>query len=247
MSDTIAFITGGNRGIGLETARQLAKLGVLPVIGSRNLKSGGDAVAALASEGLTAEAIEFDVLSAAHHQDAFDYFSNRFGRLDVLINNAGIHREGTPGGEPPYTASTTPLDIIRETMEANFFSTVAITDKLLPLVRKSAAGRIVNLSTILASLTLMADPSSPIYSMKSLAYDTSKVAINSYTIQLARELSGTPIKVNSAHPGWVQTEMGGPNAMIDVVEGAKTSVQLATLGSDGATGGFFHLGQPLPW
>ena len=118
---------------------------------------------------------------------------------------------------------------------------------LLPLIRKAPSGRIVNLSSILGSLTLHSDPSSDIYDKKSFAYDASKTALNAFTVHLAQALRGTPIKVNSAHPGWVKTDMGGSAAPMEVSEGGKTSVQLATLPDDGPTGGYFHLGQPLPW
>jgi NAD(P)-dependent dehydrogenase (short-subunit alcohol dehydrogenase family) len=124
---------------------------------------------------------------------------------------------------------------------------VALTEKLLPLVRKSPAGRIVNLSSILGSLTLQADPKSPIYNAKSFAYDASKTALNAFTVHLAYDLRDTKIKVNSAHPGWVKTDMGGPEAPMELSEGAKTGATLATLPEDGPTSGFFHLGQALPW
>jgi NAD(P)-dependent dehydrogenase (short-subunit alcohol dehydrogenase family) len=122
-----------------------------------------------------------------------------------------------------------------------------LTTTLLPLIRKSPAGRIVNLSSVLGSLALHADPKSPIYDKKNFAYDASKTALNAYTVHLAQALRDTPIKVNSAHPGWVKTEMGGENAPMELSEGGKTSAQLATLGADGPSGGFFHMGQPLPW
>jgi NAD(P)-dependent dehydrogenase (short-subunit alcohol dehydrogenase family) len=117
----------------------------------------------------------------------------------------------------------------------------------LPLLRKSPAGRIDNLSSILGSLAAHSDPSSPIYNMKPFAYDASKTALNAFTVHLAQELKGTPIKVNSAHPGWVKTDMGGSAAPMEVSEGGKTSVMLATLPDDGPTGGYFHLGETLPW
>ena len=124
---------------------------------------------------------------------------------------------------------------------------VELTQTLLPLLRKSEAGRIVNLSSILASLTLHATQGSPIYDAKTFAYDTSKTALNSFTIHLAHELRDTKIKVNSAHPGWVKTELGGPHAQMELGDGAKTSVELATLPENGPTGGYFHMGKPLPW
>jgi len=118
---------------------------------------------------------------------------------------------------------------------------------LLPLIRKSPAGRIVNMSSVLGSQTLHADPKSPIYDKKSLAYDSSKAALNSYTIHLAFDLKDTKIKVNSAHPGWVKTDMGTDAAPMQIPEGGKTGVALALLGEDGPSGGYFHMGKPLPW
>jgi NAD(P)-dependent dehydrogenase (short-subunit alcohol dehydrogenase family) len=136
---------------------------------------------------------------------------------------------------------------LHKTFDTNFFQPIALTQTLLPLIKKSPAGRIVNLSSILGSLTLHADPNSPIYDKKTFAYDASKTALNAFTVHLAQELHDTPIKVNSAHPGWVKTEMGGEEAPMELAEGGKTSAQLATLPADGPTGGFFHMGQALPW
>jgi NAD(P)-dependent dehydrogenase (short-subunit alcohol dehydrogenase family) len=242
----IAFITGANRGLGKETARQLGKLGITVVIGSRDVKKGDAVAAELRSQGIAAESVRCDVTKAEDHHGVYEYLASKHRKLDILINNAGVSLErlGEPGGA---VTSTVSQKVLRDTFDANFFSTVALTQKLLPLIRKSAAGRIVNLSSILGSQTLHATPGSPIYDFKALAYDASKAALNSFTIHLAFELRDTPIKVNSAHPGWVKTDMGGPNAPMELGDGAKTSVQLATLGADGPTGGFFHLGERLPW
>jgi NAD(P)-dependent dehydrogenase (short-subunit alcohol dehydrogenase family) len=139
------------------------------------------------------------------------------------------------------------MEILRETFETNFFGTVALTQRLLPLLRKAFAARIVNVSSILGSLTLQSDPSSKIYPHKGFAYDASKTALNAFTVHLAHELRDTPIKVNAAHPGWVRTEMGGEGADLDISEGGKTSAWLATLPADASTGGYFHLEQRLPW
>lgn len=247
MEKHIAFITGGNRGIGFETARQLGQLGIHVVIGARDKASGQAAVDRLREEHIASEAITFDVTSEADHKAAFDYFSSRHGRLDILVNNAGRHLEGEPGVEHRYSTSTLPMRVLRDTFEANFFGLIGVTTALLPLLRQSAAGRIVNLSSILGSLSLHADPTSPIYAMKSAAYDSSKTAVNAYTIQLAYELRDSAIKVNAAHPGWVQTDMGGRAAPMGIKEGAQTSVILATLPAGGPTGGFFHLHDALPW
>lgn len=240
----VAFVTGGNRGIGLETARQLGKTGVKVVIGSRDLDKGKAVAETLRSEGADVEAIRFDITKPADYQQAYDYFDKQYGKLDILINNAGISKE--PFGQP-NNSSTVSLDTVREVFETNFFGTIELTQKLLPLIKKAPEGRIVNLSSVLGSLTLHADPSSPIYGFKVLAYDASKTALNQFTVHLAAELRDTKIKVNSAHPGWVKTDMGTDAAPMEIPDGAKTSVQLATLAADGPTGGYFHLGEPLPW
>jgi NAD(P)-dependent dehydrogenase (short-subunit alcohol dehydrogenase family) len=245
----VAFITGANKGIGIETARGLGKLGVAVVIGSRDEARGRAAADKLRSAGIeSVEAVRFDVTRPEDHQEVARHLEERYGRLDILVNNAGVEMEGADFGAGRFNStSTVTPQILRQTFETNFFSVVTLTQALLPLLRKAPAGRIVNLSSILGSLTLHSDPSSSIYDKKAFAYDASKTALNAFTVHLAHELRGTKIKVNSAHPGWVQTELGGAAAPLDLSEGGKTSVQLATLPDDGPTGGYFHLGEPLPW
>ena len=251
MNDSkVALITGGNRGIGLQTARELGRLGILPILGVRDAARGATAAAQLKAEGIAVEVMHVDLAKPATHGIAYEDIERRHGKLDILINNAAVWRESaTSSSDLPEEnrTSTLPLAILRETFETNFFGTVALTQCLLPLIRRSAAGRIVNVSSSLGSLTLHTDPTSHIYDYKVFAYDSSKTALNAFTVHLAHELRDTPIKVNSAHPGWVRTEMGGENATLDVSEGGKTSVWLATLPADGPTGGYFHLDQPLPW
>jgi NAD(P)-dependent dehydrogenase (short-subunit alcohol dehydrogenase family) len=246
MAKKIAFITGGNRGLGFQTALGLKNVAKV-VIGSRDLKQGELALEKLHAAGADAHALQFDVTQATSHQAAFDYFNSRYGRLDILVNNAGIAGGSFPGVGPEHSAADVPMALLRKVFETNFFAQVAVTKALLPLIRKSEAGRIVNLSSILGSLTLHATPGSPIYNAKSFAYDASKSALNAFTIHLAWELKDTKIKVNSAHPGWVKTDMGGTQAPMELEDGAKTAITLATLGEDGPTGGYFHMGQPLPW
>jgi NAD(P)-dependent dehydrogenase (short-subunit alcohol dehydrogenase family) len=248
--DKVAFITGGNKGIGLETARGLGELGIAVVIGSRNEANGLAAAETLKAEGIKGvEAVRFDVTKLEDHRTIARYLEERHGKLDILVNNAGVALDeadfGTPGGA--NTTSSVSQEILHKTFETNFFAVIALTQALLPIIRKAPAGRIVNLSSILGSLALHSDPKSPIYGMKAFAYDASKTALNAFTVHLAHELRDTPIKVNSAHPGWVKTDMGGPAAPMEASEGGKTSVQLTTLSGDGPTGGYFHLGQPLPW
>jgi len=246
MDKKVAFITGGNRGLGFQTALEL-KDEAKVVIGARDRGQGEQALKKLRAEGVDAEMIEFDVTDARSHEAAYDYFDSKYGRLDILVNNAGIAAGKFPGTGPEHSAAEVPMEVLRRVFETNFFAVVALTQKLLPLIKKSVAGRIVNLSSILGSLTLHADPKSPIYHAKSFAYDASKTALNAFTVHLAYELRETNIKVNSAHPGWVKTDMGGPQAPMELTDGAKTSVSLATLGPNGPTGGYFHFRETLPW
>ena len=246
-SDTdtkVAFITGGNRGIGLETARELGRLGIAVVLGSRDLDAGKRAAAQLQELGISAEAIRYDAADPNTDVAAFAYFEREYGRLDILVNNAGILVEGGMGIK---NTSTVAASVLRETFEVNFFAVVRLTQTLLPLIRKAAAGRIVNLSSVLGSLTVHSAPDSPIAGAKPFAYNASKTALNAFTVHLADELRNTPIKVNSAHPGWVKTPLGGPGAPMELNDSPKTSVRLATLGADGPTGAFFHVEDPLPW
>ena len=247
MAQKIAFITGGNRGLGFQTALELKSIGAKVVIGSRNLAQGEKALEKLRAAGVDADMIEFDITKAEDAEGAYEYFNTRYGRLDILVNNAGVAAGTFPGTGPEHSAGEVTEETLHRVFETNFFAQVRLTNALLPLLKKSDAGRIVNLSSILGSLTLHADPKSPIYHAKSFAYDASKTALNAYTIHLAYELRDTKIKVNSAHPGWVKTDLGTDAAPMNVVDGAKTEVELATLPEDGPTGGYFHMGETLPW
>jgi len=240
----VALITGANRGLGFETAKQLGEKGVTVVLGSRKLSDAETAAAKLKAEGIDAYGIQLDVTKPADRSAAYKYLDDKFGKLDILINNAGVasgHDFGTNS-----TTKTTEEEL-RSVYETNFFSVVALTQQLLPLIGKSDAGRIVNLSSVLGSLALHADPGSQIYAFKTFSYNSSKAALNAFTIHLAAELQDTPIKVNSVHPGWVKTEMGTDAAPMEIPDGAKTSVETALLGPDGPNGRFIHLGQELPW
>ena len=236
----IALITGANKGIGFETARQLGKEGVKVLLGARDEKRGTEAAQKLKAEGLDVEFVHLDVDNLETHKTVGNHIQENYGKLDILINNAGIM-------DQPNVASGTTVDTYKKIFDTNFFNLIALTQTLLPLVKKSEAGRIVNLSSVLGSLTVHSDPSSFIYNFKIPAYNISKTALNGFTVHLAHELKDTNIKVNSAHPGWVKTDMGGENAPLEIEDGAKTSVWLATLPSDGPNGGFFHLKESLPW
>ncbi len=245
MSKKIALITGANKGIGFETARQLGNEGVTIIAAARNKEKGNYAVEVLKKEGIDIEFLKLDIDNDADIKAAVDYIQSKYGKLDILVNNAGIQVESDNWG----TNNTENISetVLRQTLDTNFFNVVKLTNALLPLIKKSEAGRIVNLSSILGSLTLHADASSPIYSSKLFAYDTSKTALNAYTIHLAAALADTKIKVNSAHPGWVKTDMGTDAAPMEIADGAKTSVALALLNADGPTGKYIHLGNELPW
>jgi NAD(P)-dependent dehydrogenase (short-subunit alcohol dehydrogenase family) len=239
----IALITGANRGLGLETARKLGEQGITVLVAARELAKSEATAATLKKEGIDARAIKLDVNDPADYAAAAKSIEKDFGVLDILVNNAGIFLDN----RGPNETSTTSEDVLRETFDTNFFAVVSLTQELLPLLRKSKAGRIVNLSSILGSLTLHATKGSYVYDAKTFAYNASKAALNAFTIHLAHELANTKIKVNSAHPGWVKTEMGGEGAMLEIEDGVKTSVELATLPEDGPTGGYFHIGESLPW
>jgi NAD(P)-dependent dehydrogenase (short-subunit alcohol dehydrogenase family) len=237
-----ALITGANKGIGFETARQLAKQGFHVLLGARDEKRGTEATNKLKGERFPVEFVKLDVTSDADRKAVARHIAEHHaGKLDVLVNNAGITLDGE------HKSSTVPQDVLHTTFDANFFSVVALTQELLPAIRKSGAGRIVNLSSGLGSLTYHSDPKWPFYGFKPLAYDASKTALNAFTVHLAHELKDTPIKVNAADPGWVKTDMGSDAAPLEVEDGAKTSVWLATLPADGPTGGFFHMRERHPW
>jgi NAD(P)-dependent dehydrogenase (short-subunit alcohol dehydrogenase family) len=243
----IALITGGNRGIGFETARQLGQLGVTTLIGSRDPDNGQRAAEELAAEGIDAEPLTVDVTSVPSIEAATERVSDEHGRLDILVNNAGILPEATARDV------TTPLDLrmFRQTFDTNVFGVVAVLENFLPLLRKSSCGRIVNVSSRMGSLADQGNPTSPYYGLIVPAYQTSKAALNGVTVALAKALSGTPIKVNSVCPGWVQTDLGGPDnraaALLPAHEAARIVVAMATLGDDGPSGHFLDQDGTVPW
>jgi len=239
----IALITGASKGIGLETARQLGQQDITVLLGARDSKKGKAAAEELRKDGIDAHSIMIDVSNPESIRKAATEVERDYGRLDILINNAAVM---TDDREKKVSEQT--LDTWRKTFETNLFGLIGTTQAFLPLLRRSDAGRIVNLSSILGSITLHATPGSPIYESKSHAcYNVSKSAVNAFTVQLAYELKDAPLKVNAAHPGWVKTDMGGEGATMELVDGARTSVALATLGADGPSGTFVHMGESLPW
>ncbi|MGA8183238.1 MAG: SDR family oxidoreductase [Terriglobia bacterium] len=237
----VALITGAYKGLGFEIARQLARQGLHVVIGARDLAKARAAADKIAAEGGAASAVELDVNDAAEIEAVAKRFDTQFGKIDVLVNNAGVFLDQ---GVAPSALSE---ETLRQTFDANFFGPFAVTRAFIPLLKKSEAGRIVNVSSTLGSLTVSGDPNSPFYGVNSLAYQSSKAALNALTVLFAKALNGTAVKVNSACPGWVRTDMGGEAAPLSVEQGADTPVWLATLDNGGPTGGFFNSRQPVAW
>ena len=244
-TNKIALITGANKGLGFGIARQLGKQGITVLIAARNESKGKEAVDKLQFEGIDAHFIKLDISDRSSIESAYNAIAEQFGKLDILVNNAGVNLEFSAGLPAPSQVS---LDVLKQTFEINFFGVVAVTQAMLPLIQKSDAGRIVNVSSNLASLALHQSPDFQFYDVKQLGYDSSKTAINAFTVHLAHELKDTHIKVNSAHPGWVKTDMGTDAGELSIDEGAATPVWLANLPEDGANGGFFDENQqPMPW
>ena len=240
MDRRVAVVTGANKGIGLEIARQLGREGITVLIGARDAERGRAAAEKLRSEGLDAHPLRIDVTDDASVSAAAAAVEREFGRLDILVNNAGIAIDDGP-------PSRVSLDVLRRTYETNVFGVVRATQALLPLLRRSPAGRIVNLTSGLGSLTQNSDPGWAFASIKFLAYNSSKTAVNAITVQFAYELRDTPIKVNAADPGYVATDMNRNQGVRSVEQGAATPVRLALLAPDGPTGGYFNDEGPLPW
>ncbi|MDR5170446.1 SDR family NAD(P)-dependent oxidoreductase [Methylobacillus flagellatus] len=244
MESKVALITGANRGIGFETAKELGEQGIQVILAVRDPVGGEAAAEKLQALGIKAAVVPYEAGKPGAAAQVAAFVDQHFGKLDILVNNAGILKENLVGGN---NSSQVEGNVLRDTFEVNFFAVIELTQALLPLIKRSKAGRIVNLSSILASLSLHSMPDSPIEQAKSVAYNTSKTALNAYTVHLAHELKHTAIKVNAAHPGWVKTALGGANAPMEVDGSGKTSAQLATLGAEGPSGGFFHQGEALPW
>ena len=239
--DRVALVTGANKGIGFEVARGLGKAGMTVLLGARDQGRGEEAAAKLREEGFDVREIALDLGDEATIRNAAERIETEFGRLDVLVNNAGIT---APGDGMPGQAD---LTAVRRTFETNFFATLALTQTMLPLVRRSEAGRIVNVSSGLGSLTFNTDASSPYAEVKPVGYNASKAALNMATAGLAYELRDTGIKVNSADPGYTATDLNGNSGPQTVEEGAEAILRLAQLPAKGPTGGFFDRHGTVPW
>ena len=237
----IALVTGANKGIGLEISRQIGKTGTHILLGARDAARGEAAAAALRDEGIEVSFMPIDLSEPATAAAAAMSIEAAHGRLDVLVNNAGIvdRADGPPGSGS--------IEAMRRIFEVNFFGTIAVTQAMLPLLRKSASARIVNVSSGLGSLTHNSDPDWQFAAVKVLGYNGSKAALNMLTIQLAVELKDAGIKVNAADPGFTATDLNQHRGHQSVPEGADAAVRLALLPDDGPTGGFFSRDGQEPW
>jgi NAD(P)-dependent dehydrogenase (short-subunit alcohol dehydrogenase family) len=244
----IALITGANRGLGFEIARQLGKRQIKVLIGARNAAAGQAAVDGLIAEGIDALFILLDITKTNSIDKAVRIVTEKFGYLDILVNNAARLPKATDSGLPSQVSQ----ELLLEFMETNFIAQVNVTQSFLPLIKQSAAGRIVNMSSSIGSVTISSEhlhqngPKPP-----RIPYAASKAALNMFTVILAKELRQDGIKVNSADPGLTQTDAGGPNAPYTVEQGARPAVWLACLDDDGPTGCFFtHVEEHVvnnPW
>ena len=239
-SKPVAVVTGANRGLGLETARQLARRDIRVILTSRNTGKGEMALEKLLAEGLDVAFQALDVTSETSVADLGAFIHSRCGRVDILINNAGVSLDGhgteDSGGPSVFSAS---LETLSATLKTNLYGSLLMAQELTPLMKQHHYGRIVNVSSGMGQLSEMEG--------KSPAYRISKTALNALTRILAAETQGYNILVNSVCPGWVRTDMGGPQAERAVEQGAAGIVWAATLPDDGPTGGFFRDGQPIPW
>ncbi|MET0755323.1 MAG: SDR family oxidoreductase [Pseudoxanthomonas sp.] len=244
MNDTtkIALVTGATRGIGYETVRGLAQAGVHTLLAGRDRAKALEAASKLQAEGLPVEAIALDVTSDESIAAAVESVTGKFGKLDILVNNAGILLDDAT---KPRASQT--LKLWRDTFDTNVFGLIAVTQAFLPLLQKSPAARIVNVSSALGSLGMHADPSAPLGDFKVPAYNVSKSAVNAWTLQLAYDLKGSNAKVNTVHPGYVKTDMNKGGGDLEISEGAETSIAMALLDENGPSGTFQYRGDILQW
>ena len=252
-----ALVTGGNKGIGKAAAQALAEQGYKVWIGARDIAQGEKAAAELSGAGLQVAAVQLDVTDKASIKAAADKIGTETESLDALVNNAGVSNESTPTFGVTVLPSELSEEKLRELYEVNFFGPVFVTQAFLPLIRKSPAGRIVNVSSDLGSFAMSTSETAPTRRINTLGYRSSKAALNMATVQFANELRDTPIKVNAANPGLTATDLlakgnaekfAGRPGFKSPEEGARVIVKLATLPEDGPTGAFYdHTRDVLPW
>jgi NAD(P)-dependent dehydrogenase (short-subunit alcohol dehydrogenase family) len=241
MTSRSALITGANKSIGFETARQLGQLGYRVWLGARDLKRGRSAADTLVSEGLDVRPILIDVSQDASVRDAAAAVYDQDGKLDVLINNAGIP------GQQPIAPSEQSVDDIRAIYETNVFGPIRVTQAFLPLLRRAEHANIVMVSSGLGSLGWLSDPVNQFFGVNILGYNSSKTALNAVTLAFAKELSSSGIKVNAADPGYTATDFNGHTGYRTVQQAASGIVWLATLDSSGPTGNFYFERMLVPW
>jgi NAD(P)-dependent dehydrogenase (short-subunit alcohol dehydrogenase family) len=241
MENRVALLTGGNKGIGFEVAKQLSKAGCTVVLTARNKLLGEEAKEKLAATGAKVDFVELDLLKPETIENAASTVDQKYGKLDILVNNAGIidWNDGSP--------SKTSVDAVENTLQTNFLGPLRVTQAMLPLLKKSQQASIVNVSSGLGSLALNGDASSPYADVKFLGYSASKAALNMMTVQLAYELKDTNIKVNSADPGYTATDLNNNQGYQTVEEGAAETVRLALIDKNGPTGQYSDRHRVLPW
>ena len=233
MTQRIALVTGANRGIGLETCRQLARRGIQVILTGRDINKARSAANQLAGEGLSVTAHQLDVTDRQSIGRLYDFVEGTFGRLDILVNNAAMYIDNR------HSLLALDYDILTSTMETNAYGPLLLTQVFVPLMRRGRYGRIVNVSSGIGELSDLGS-SWP-------AYRLSKILLNIQTRIIAGELEGSNILINAMCPGWVRSDMGGPNAPRSTEEGADTAVWLALLPDDGPQGGYFRDRQPIEW
>ncbi|MDE3205033.1 MAG: SDR family NAD(P)-dependent oxidoreductase [Acidobacteriota bacterium] len=238
----VTLVTGANKGIGYSTAEQLAQLGHQVLLGARHPERGEAAARALREAGGSATYLPLDITSDEQVYAAARWIAARFGRLDALVNNAAIKLEFHPA--PP---SRCELDVVRRTLDTNVVGTIRVIQAMLPLLRRAPAGRIVNVSSGLGSLTLATTPGSKYRDRPLLSYNVAKAALNSVTVQFANELRDTAVKVNAVDPGFTNTDMTKNSGSRTPTQAAAAIVRLATTGPDGPTAGYFDEGGSIPW
>ncbi len=237
---TIALISGANKGIGLEIARGLARLGHHVLVGCRDAAAGEAAAATIRAAGGHADPLPLDVTDDASIAAAASTIADRFGRLDVLVNNAGVALDGRTAGVPLRR-------VFRDTFEVNVFGLACLTEAMVPLLAKSAHPRVVNVSSGLGSLAINTDPASPFAAVKPPAYNSSKAAVDMLTVIYAARLAAHGVKVNAVNPGYCATDLNGHAGPRTPAQGAIAAVRMATLPDDGPTAGFFDEDGPVPW
>jgi NAD(P)-dependent dehydrogenase (short-subunit alcohol dehydrogenase family) len=237
----IALVTGANKGIGYEIARGLAKHGMTVVLGCRDLGRAKIAAERLKADGHTIVPMLLDVTRPETIRAAADKIDSTYQRLDVLVNNAGIAADF--GSKP----SQTDLDSVRKVYETNVFGVIAVTQAMLPLILRSPAGRIVNVSSHLGSLRHASDPNNPMSKFLSVGYSTSKSALDAVTVQFANELRDTPVKVNAICPGYVATDLNNNSGPRTPEQGARIAIEMSIIPEDGPTAGFFDEDGRVPW